>query len=110
MSVVAAINWKAAIAGRANRDFAGRLISDISIDVGIDQVLSRRVEFRKRRAKLLPILCRIHMKKWIAESIIKRPSQSYLPRFARSQVTHNGTVSCDLHIDNHVPLVLHVNN
>src|SRR5207245_10854688 len=53
--------------------------------VGVDDVLSGRVELRKGGAELLPVLRRIEIKEWTACSFVRRPAQSHLAGFASDQ-------------------------
>src|SRR5581483_1456516 len=109
VGIVAAVDGKIAVAVRTHRDLTGRLISDISIHVGIHHVLSRCVEVRKRLPKLLPILCRINMKEGVADAIVKRPAKRDFPRLSRGKLRHDWTVTRDLHIESHIRFPLDVN-
>jgi len=70
MSIVAAVQGEATVAGRADRNSAGGLISDVAVYVGIDNVLSRRVELRERAAKLFPILRAVNLEERVANTVV----------------------------------------
>ncbi len=110
MRVVGAAHRKAAISCRADRNLARRVISDVSVDVGIHHVLPRRIQLRKCALEFFPVLRRIHVKEWDAQSVVERPAQRQRPRFARNQFRDDRSVTRDLHVHGHVRLALDVDH
>src|SRR6185312_9826289 len=108
--IIATINRKTAITSGTNRNFACRLISDVPIYVGIHHVLPRRIEFRKRPPKFLPVLRRICMEEWAAYVVVKRPPQRKLSGLAGNKLRHDRPMPCHLHIQMNVGLAFHVND
>ena len=51
--------WHAAIARLSDRHYTRRVITDVAVDVGIDDVLSRRSERFECGVELLPVTCAI---------------------------------------------------
>ena len=68
------------VPGSPNRNQPGRLITDVPVHIGINDVLSRRTHARKRRAELVPVSRRVQIEKRIRKSggVIKSPAQSKL--------------------------------
>jgi len=82
---------------------------DVPVHVGLDHVLARRVQLRKRAPEFCQFCRRIHVKKWNVQAIVERPRQRQRPRFARYQFCDDGPVSRDLYINTHICL-LYVND
>src|SRR5207245_5148237 len=78
--------------------------------VGVDDVLSGRVELRKGGAELLPVLRRIEIKEWTACSFVRRPAQSHLAGFASDQFGDDRPMTRNHHVNGNVRLAFHVDN
>src|SRR5689334_14611804 len=109
MSIVSTADGQRSVTGRTKRNLARGLVSDIAVDVSIDDILSRRVESRECLPELLPVLSGIHVKERNAEPVVKRPAQRELPSLARNQVSDDRTVARKLYVNCYVGLALHVN-
>ena len=110
MGIVGAADRETAIAGGANRNVAGCLVADVTVDIGIDDVLSGSVELRKRLAEFVPVLRRIDIEKWHAQAVIERPAQCQLARLARNQFADDGAMPRDLYINRYIRLTFDVNH
>ena len=110
MRVVGAAHWEAAISGRTNRNFACRVISDISIHVGVHHVLPGCVQLRECLREFLPVLGCIHVKEGNAHAIVKCPTQCQRPRLARDKIRDDRSMAGKLNINVDVRLALDVNN
>src|SRR5581483_5000022 len=110
VSVISAGNWHAAIPARANGDTSGRVITNVSVDVRVDHVLTRRVQSGERFQKLVPILSRIQIEKDIVQPIVESPTQGEGSLLAGDQVGDDGSVPRDGHVNRRVGLVLYVDD
>src|SRR5580698_156197 len=71
MSVVAAADRQAAIAGGADGHAAGCLISNVPVDVAEHDVLPWRDKIRERFAKFVPVLGGVHVEENQSFAILK---------------------------------------
>ena len=71
----------------------GGLISDVAVDVGVDDVLPGRVEFRKCSAEFVPVLGRVHIEERIADAVVECPAQRDLARLAGNKVGDDRAVA-----------------
>src|SRR5262249_39511495 len=110
MRVISSRNRKQAIAARTNRDFAGRLVSNVSIDIGIDDVLRRSTKPRERGAELLPIPGHVHVKERISHQVgvVECPLQRNLSRLSRNDGRDDGPMPGDEDVKLQVSSVLNV--
>ena len=92
--VVVAGYRNGAVSRRANRNQSSSLVADMSIDIGVDNVLRGRTELRKSRFEVLPVLRRVDGKERNMRSprIIDRPLQRELAALARHQIADDRPV------------------
>ena len=95
MSIVAAAHGQAAISRSANRNLARRVIADVAVHIGIDDVLSGRVQLRKGFLEILPVLRCVYIEEGDMQSVIERPAQGKTSRLTRNQFTDDGPVARD---------------
>ncbi len=110
MRIICATHRQTAVAGGTDRDAPGRLIADISLNVGVDNVLSGSIKLGEGMAEVFPVLCRVHVEKGRAQTLVESPSQGQLPFFTGDQFRDDRSVSRAAHIQCHVWLVLDVNH
>src|ERR1700691_1990555 len=109
VSIIRATDREAAVAGGSNWDVPGRLIADVAIDNGIDNILSGRVELGKRLAKFFPVLRRVDIEKWHVQPVVECPTQCYLPRVTGNQFADDRPMPGKLHIDRDIRFLFDMN-
>ena len=110
VSIVGPAHRQTAITGGANRNMPRGLVTDVAIHIGINHVLPRCIELRKRLAEFLPVLRTIDIEKWHVQAVIERPAQRNLPRLSGQKVRDDRPVPRDLYVQGDVRLTFDVDH